>query len=360
MKGGVQEYEQGERIGDRILMFYDVRSEPFCLYGLYDYKNQELFKRIPDEVAKSSVKNMDFLYRNTAGVRAHFSTDSQSIAIQAGLEIFDATSHIAQMTLCGTSGFDLYVYQRGRYIYYNSFLPPYGMTEHYEAVLTFPTKEQRDVMINFPIRCNVISLKIGLEPYSRLTAGRTYCTIKPIVYYGSSITQGTCASRPGNNYPAIISRELDVDFLNLGFAGNAMAEEEVAQYIADLDMSAFVYDYDYNAPTADYLQGTHKKFFDIIRKVNPDLPVIMVSRPNFDMDIRESEKRREIILKTYLEALDKGDENVYFVDGETLFPERYRDCCLSDSIHPNDFGLVCMADKIGFILKRALKKVGRL
>ena len=98
--------------------------------------------------------------------------------------------------------------------------------------------------------------------------------------------------------------------------------------------------------------------FDIIRKANRDLPFIMVSRPNFDMDISESEKRRNIILKTYLEALDKGDGNVYFADGETLFPERYRVCCLSDSIHSNDFGLVCTADKIEFILKRALMKAG--
>ena len=60
--------------------------------------------------------------------------------------------------------------------------------------------------------------------------------------------------KPGNAYESIISRSLNCDYLNLGFSGSALAEREMAEYIADLDMRAFVYDYDFNAPTVEHLK----------------------------------------------------------------------------------------------------------
>ena len=51
-----------------------------------------------------------------------------------------------------------------------------------------------------------------------------------MVFYGSSITQGGCAQRPGNSYPAIVSMDRMTDFVCLGFSGNAHGEAKMAEY----------------------------------------------------------------------------------------------------------------------------------
>ena len=88
----------------------------------------------------------------------------------------------------------------------------------------------------------------------------------PVVFYGSSITHGAAAGRPGNTYENFISQKYNLDYVNLGFAGQAKGEVNMAEYIAGLRMCAFVCDYDHNAPDADYLEKTHYRFYEIIRE----------------------------------------------------------------------------------------------
>ena len=120
----------------------------------------------------------------------------------------------------------------------------------------------------------------------------------------------------------------------------------MAEYIAGLQMSAFILDYDHNAPTSEYLEQTHKPFFETRRKSHPTLPIIMLSRPTIYPESNNHNRNREIIRRTYLDAKADGDENVYFIDGgEYLKPYGYDDCIL-DAIHPNDLGFRAMADAI--------------
>ena len=97
-------------------------------------------------------------------------------------------------------------------------------------------------MIHFPLYDNVDELWIGIEKNATLQEGGQYRSLAPVIYYGSSITQGGCASRPGNAYPAIISRQLNCDFRNLGFSGSSRGEQISAQYIAEQPMCVFVMD----------------------------------------------------------------------------------------------------------------------
>ena len=193
-------------------------------------------------------------------------------------------------------------------------------------------------------------------PGAALLPAEGYRYACPVVYYGSSITQGGCASRPGNAYPAILSRMLDCDFVNLGFSGNAKGEAEMADYIAGLPMSVFVYDYDHNADTSR-LQRTHARMFGIIRERQPQLPVIMLSRPQPYLDEGERARRR-IIEETFQSALRAGDKNVYFIDGSSLLHRFGGDSGTVDRCHPNDLGFMCMADGIRETLQRALESSG--
>ena len=126
----------------------------------------------------------------------------------------------------------------------------------------------------------------------------------------------------------------------------------MAEYIAGLEMSAFVYDYDYNTDNVDHLQATHEKMFQIIRENNPDLPIVILSAPKYYLN-REMEKRRSIIEQTYQNAVKAGDKRVRFISGKEML-EEVKDTALADNIHPGDTGFANMAKFILKVLREML------
>ena len=331
--------------------YYDVKKDPFEVYGLYDYKRQASFKRMPDDVAAVVSENVKELALNTARGRVRFSTDSKYISINVVMPEVYKSPH---MTLAGTAGFDIYIDGKGKSTYHATFMPPIDMEKGYESVVYFPDNKQRSVTINFPLYCKVDALYIGLQEKSSVNKGIEYRSSKPVLYYGSSITQGGGASRPGNAYQSIISRRLNIDYLNLGFSGSAIAQESIAEYMAILDSSIFICDYDYNAPDYKYLQKTHNRLYQICRTKNAAVPIVFISKPNFELDVKDSVMRRDVIYKTFIEAVKNGDKNVYFIDGMCLFKDQHRDCCTVDGIHPNDAGFVRMAEVIGQMIENII------
>jgi hypothetical protein len=145
-------------------------------------------------------------------------------------------------------------------------------------------------------------------------------------------------------YEAIIERALDSNYINLGFSGAAKGEDAMADYIAGLDMSLFVYDYDYNAPSCEHLAATHEKMFLKIREKNPKLPIVMITRPRSRPD-PDRDARKEIIKRTYDNAVSRGDKNVYILYGSDLFDGLKHEYTIDDC-HPTDLGLWFMAQGI--------------
>ena len=128
-------------------------------------------------------------------------------------------------------------------------------------------------------------------------------------------------------------------------------------YLAGLDMCAFVSDYDYNAPDAQHLRNTHYKLYEAIRAAHPDIPYIMISKPDFkDGEYgNEDTARRAVIMESYLRALETGDRQVYFIDGVSFFAGPHADSCTVDGAHPNDLGFYRMAQGIEPVLRRVLR-----
>ena len=116
-----------------------------------------------------------------------------------------------------------------------------------------------------------------------------------------------------------------------------------------------VIDYDYNAPTAEYLKNTHYNLYKKIRDKNPNLPIIIISAPNYLPENTEKKERKKIIKDTYKKAVNCGDKNVYFIDGETFFGKNMREVYTVDNCHPNDLGFMKMAKKIGKVINDILK-----
>ena len=175
----------------------------------------------------------------------------------------------------------------------------------------------------------------------------------PVVFYGSSITHGACASRPGRAYEAIISRKYDLNYTCLGFSGACKAEKAIVEYMATLQMSAFVSDYDHNAPTHEHLANTHHYLYETIREKHPEIPYFMITRPNFYFN-EDCIGRRDIIMKSYLDARAKGDKNVYFIDGSAFFNGQSASDLTLDMTHPNDEGFCRMADYIGDVIAKVM------
>lgn len=336
--------------------FYDVREAPFTIYGLYQPQTEKVFRRMPEEIARDTSEGVYELHTHTAGGRIRFKTDSSRIILKCRMA---KVHHMDHMPLSGSSCFDLY--SDGKFEgTIRAVLDEHGLVrdhggaeDGYTAQRVFRTEGLRDIVIHFPLYNDVTDVYIGLDEGARLEPGDRYAIEKPVVYYGSSITQGGCASHGGNSYQAMLSRRLDCDHINLGFSGNGKAEDIIAHYIAGLDMSAFVYDYDHNAPSIEHLEKTHERMFKIIREKQPNLPIVMASKVDGQLDPNMS-VRREIIRRTYENAVAAGDQNVYFLDGQTAFAAVGAENCTVDSCHPNDLGFWCMANLFEDTLRKIL------
>ena len=326
------------------LTFYDIDEAPFKIYGVF--REGDHYVRMPTDAAKSVSERVVSLYRHSAGGRVRFVTDSPYVAVSIKLDRVYKMSHFA---FTGSVGCDMYSGTK----YIGTIVPPINVTNEYEGVIDVPFNESKEYTVNLPLYSETDKIYIGIKEGSVLKAAPDYEIKKPIVYYGSSITQGGCASRPGNAYQSIISREINADFINLGFSGSAFAEDEMAEYIAGLDMSVFVFDYDHNAPNLEHYKNTHEKFFKTIRKANPDLPILMMTRPKYYLG-KEEQERLQVMLDTYNCAIAAGDKNVYYIKGPDLI-ESVRESALVDGGHPNDSGFVSMACVVGNKLKEILK-----
>lgn len=331
--------------------FYDINKKPFKIYGVFKSEEECKYIRIPSDIAKATSNGVEALNTNTAGGRIRFKTNSKYIILRC---ITDNVATMPHMALTGVSGFDLYADKK----YSKTFIPPFwdlsgDYSGGYESIVEFDDNKMRDIIINFPLYCGVNDVILGFEESAEVLEGKEYAHKTPVVFYGSSITQGGCASRPGNSYQSILSRHLDFDFINLGFSGNAKGEDSIAEYIAGLDMSAFVYDYDHNAPTVEHLQNTHYKMYKKIRDMHPNMPIIMASSPNTAFGAT-TDKRIEIIKETLKKAKSDGDNNIYFISGQDIFNSYESEIMTVDGCHPNDFGFFCMAEAFEKILKNVL------
>ncbi len=320
--------------------YYAVPSAGFSLYGV-NYDEKDGFWRMPIEIAKKVSDGVSVLTYQTSGGRLRFSTDSKRLEIRVRYDVLWPMPH---MTLVGQGGFILLEEgEKGRKLV--KILPPdFSSAKGYTASTDLKGDGMRDYILYFPLYNEVKGLEIGLDKGAKVGKGKAYRDIKPILYYGSSITQGGCASRPDNSYQAFIEKWNNIDFINLGFSGNAKGEDEMVDYLTTIDCSLFVCDYDHNAPTAEHLEKTHYRLYERYRKVRPTTPILFLTKP--DLWGEDELLRENIIRKTYKKARSLGDENVYFIAGRTFYGALERDNCAVDGCHPNDLGFSRMAQKI--------------
>jgi lysophospholipase L1-like esterase len=262
------------------------------------------------------------------------------------------------MPATGQCGFDCYIGMPGEQKYYNT-----AKYDHTKQEYEFDMFENRydglqNITLYFPLYMGVDEVLIGLDTGSDLIATHPYSSDQSIVIYGSSITQGACASRPGMAYPNILSRKMNVEFYNLGFSGSGKGEAEVAEVISEIsNPSLFILDYEANCVSPELFRTTLPEFIRIYRDKHPEVPILVLSQIRFGLEhfspeyleVRLERKRiQQSVVEMYR---NQGDKNINFHDGGQLLGDDYNDCTV-DGIHPTDLGFHRMAEQLAPVIRQ--------
>lgn len=298
-----------------------------------------------------------WLAQMPSGGRIRFRSDTTSLSLRIAHSV---RVHMDNMPLIGHSGIDVYVGGPGAMRCWGTTRPDGEQTAYERSLLAGLAPEEREYTLYLPTYNDLTRLEIGLSDGARiLPSASRYAVDKPVVFYGSSITQSGCATRPGNGYVPIVGRNLNLDVVNLGFSGNGLGEPEVARFVAEIDAACFVLDFHCNVATVEGLRAVYEPFYRTLRERHPCTPILMVSMicTTFELHDPGAKARRlgqrDVILQTHAKARREGDQQVYFLDGADLIgPEA--DGAFVDGIHPNDRGFFMMADGLTPVLKRVL------
>ncbi len=338
-------------------IYIDATSPYFTIGGIeHPLDNEGEWYRLDAGNKKKYTKNVAELANNTAGVTLRFRTNAEYFYLNVTM-LKDYTGleydHFANR---GVFGFDVYTGTGTDRVYCGGLMQMMVNKKALNEQITLPGGEQ-EVMIHFPLYAGVASVKIGLPEDAMIAPATKRNYEAPICFYGSSITQGSAVSRPGNAYSNIVCRMLNADNMNLGFSGSAFGEGTVAKYIASREIAALVMDYDHNAASPEALRNTHYAFYKLVRREHPDIPIVMVTRPIYTKDCTADDlARRQVIQDSYDKAVASGDQNVYFVNGNEFFDKTMPDLYTVDLVHPNDLGHYFMAQSIYTVLSEALGK----
>ncbi len=338
-------------------MQYSIFDKEIKVFGIAGFDENKRLEKFPEQLRKKLTEfhlqfgstDIDHIATRTTGARAAFVTNSENVKIEMKLKTL---AHDVGMSRFSCSSAAVYSGNRKNPVFRGLAVP--GFDDMTGDISFRKENKAEEIMIFFPRNEIVEDIIITLDDGAEISPAEDYTYSKPVIFFGSSITEGGHASLVTNAYTALLSRRLDFEYYNFGLSGSCLGQTEIAEYICSLDPSVLVYDYDHNAFSAEYLLKTHERFFNVIRERKPYLPVVFMSTPNYDY-MPEADERRRIIKSTYLNALNSGDDNVYFIDGKDLFGTVEREFCTTDTTHPNDLGFHRMADAIEPVMKEILE-----
>lgn len=291
------------------------------------------------------------LAQHPSGARLRFRTDSTRLGLVARNPDASTMHH---MTSVGQNGFDLYVDGQ----YRNSAWPDAkGLIQREWTLGEEP--RMREVTLYLPLYKAVTVERLVLDPGATVSGPSPFARPRPVVFYGSSITQGGCAENPGLSYTAILGRSLNLDIVNLGFSGAGLGEPAVADAVAEIDAEAFVLDYWAN-PSPEVYRDTLPGFVDTLRRRHPRTPILVTGPFWFPAEAGSSslhaqQEAKRKTARDFVAARRKaGDRGITFVDGfEMLSPSQGSG--LVDGVHPNSLGFQHCADGLEPHLRRVLR-----
>ena len=348
------------------LTWWDPASNDFPVLEGQGWTNEvkEPYNRLPARAEKLVRKPVWSLSRNSTGLIIRFKTNAETLTIKYAVK---GRLNMAHFSTTGVSGLDLYAVNSkgdwswgpGRYNFGDQ--PGDTITYTYSISKDAGNKNDREYVLYLPIYNTVSWLKIGV-PKNTVFEPLPARSQKPIVIYGTSITQGACASRPGMAWPAIVGRRLDHSMINLGFSGNGTLDKEMIELVSEVDAKMYVLDCLGNMMG----RGTFPKE-EVKRRViwavkylqskRPSVPIVLAefgafSDGRLDQSRGEAIDEQNDILKDAFSELQKsGVKNIHLITSKEM------NMGMEDTVdygHPTDLGLMHYADAFEKIFRTAL------
>jgi hypothetical protein len=338
------------------LSWYDARYLDMEGTGWEDTKS--FYDRLPakaEDIVRKPVWNLS---HDSAGMCVRFVTDANEI--HARWELRSKSLAMPHMPATGVSGLDLYVKSSdGKWKWLAVGRPTKFPVNSVTLVKDIP-ESTREYFLYFPLYNGVLSVKLGVPEGSVFRKAPAYPKErKPIVFYGTSITQGGCASRTGMVHTAILGRRFHYPVINLGFSGNGRMEPEMADLFSELDPSVYVLDCLPNM-NGQMVAERVAPFVKKLREVHPETPILLVEDRTYSDAFfvsshrqRNTENRRELH-RVYSALKSDGIEHLYYLRGDRLLGDDHDNLATVDGSHPTDLGFVRQANAFYEALKPIL------
>ncbi|MDO3628365.1 SGNH/GDSL hydrolase family protein [Mucilaginibacter sp. BT774] len=343
----------GNGIAADTLTFYDGRQ--FTVIGRFH--NEENYRRFPqrykgvlrDQVWEESL--------SSAGIAIRFRTNATLIAVRWSLREIDPLSKEAGSI--GTDGVDLYCNTAAGWQYVNTGKPKHK--ENQFILLRNGDGGYKEYLLNLPLYNGVDSLSIGVNGTADISKPVEKYLIekKPVIYYGSSIAQGAAASRPGMAFTNILSRKLDIPFINFGFSGEGKFDLSVASAMSEVDASLYIIDCTPNSKK-EIICDSAIKVVRLLKEKRPLIPVLLVegfyyedSYFNKDGLANIDDKRKEL-RKAFELLKESGIKGLYYKKGDGLIGYDHEGT--ADGVHPNDVGMLRFSEQMLPVIESVLKK----
>lgn len=317
----------------------------------YDRFPKKAEGKVPAEVWARSL--------NSAGMSVSFATDADMIVIR--WKVRHPSINSPYLSSMSVAGLDLYIWENDKWLWAATKTPrpPSVQSETTETFLRGLPKKLREFRLYLPSYNGVDKVEIGVSKDSKFGKAVENESKKPIVFYGSSIVQGSASSRPGMTYVAQLQRRLSRGVINLGFSGLCHMEPELGDLLAELDPALFVIDCLPNM-TVPEINDRTVNLVKKIRKAQPNTPIVLVENPNYSQvlwnpAVKNSVAAKNKALSTQFAKLQQdGLKEIYYVKGDNLYGDDGESTV--DGVHPTDYGFKLYADALEPLFRRILEE----
>ena len=282
---------------------------------------------------------------HSAGIAVRFRSDSRAVGVRWMVRSGFGMNHMAAT---GVRGVDLYVLAGGEWRYAATGMPSSGR-ENEKVLISGMDGNEKEFMLHLPLYDGVVKLEIGVDSTAHIGAPLSSLPLadKPIVCYGTSITQGGCASRPGMAYPAIMARCLQREVINLGFSGNGRMDGVMGALMAQIDAGAYFVDCLGNC-TQEMVEQLGYDFIYNLLQARPAVPVYMVAFPMTPATLFSAGEAQTITGKNdawreiYERLRNKGYQNLHYILSDDLIGNDAE--ATVDGVHLTDLGFLRIAE----------------
>ena len=313
------------------------------------------FDRFPAAAQKTVTSAVWNLSRDSTGMMVRFKTDATAIHVH--YKVVKTALGMPHMPATGVSGVDLYARDdAGKWRWVQVTRPA---TQEIKAeVIKDLAPGFREYAAYLPLYNGVEFLHIGVPKGARLE-GLAPRSEKPIVFYGTSITHGACASRPGIVHTAILGRRFDTPVINLGFSGNGRMDAAVGEFLVKIDAAAYVIDCLPNMQPAAVREKC-APLVKLIRAARPDTPIIVVEDRRFTNDWITPAKKKfhddnhAALREVYAELVNDGVKGLHYIPGDALYGTDTEGA--TDASHASDLGFMRQANVMEPVIRAALRR----